>query len=371
MPPEQQEFWSMLTAGTGLAVAAGLPAVLILLLRRPASLFPRASHWPITWNGWVVLVAFVFGLLGGSIMQSLLASTGFFHALYGPDFPLAITDPANETQRQAAHLRGLWGQTLALPVQCLIIICFMRFGTGAQLVQIGLSHRQFNRNYLAGYLAWLIFTPLSFGAFVIALMLFTDQPQKHPLTDLGTAAGNREMVIFALNAALLAPFLEELVFRGILQPWLLQTGAESKDAVVPVEFRPHVCVGIALVLCLQTPAVTDVIQRQRWGELLPALAPSLFVLVTTPLFLVLPRSGWFRKTLRLATPQAAAACLANGILFGAVHANVWPSPIPLFVLGFGLAWLTTRARSIIPAIIVHCLFNAIAVVYTVRLASQG
>jgi membrane protease YdiL (CAAX protease family) len=45
---------------------------------------------------------------------------------------------------------------------------------------------------------------------------------------------------------------------------------------------------------------------------------------------------------------------------------VWPSPIPLFVLGLGLGWLAVRTRGILVPAIVHGLFNAVSGVFVLR-----
>jgi membrane protease YdiL (CAAX protease family) len=48
------------------------------------------------------------------------------------------------------------------------------------------------------------------------------------------------------------------------------------------------------------------------------------------------------------------------LLFASFHAQVWPSPIPLFFLGLGLGWLSYRTQSLIGPIVAHALFNAVA-----------
>jgi len=54
------------------------------------------------------------------------------------------------------------------------------------------------------------------------------------------------------------------------------------------------------------------------------------------------------------------AFYGNGLLFAALHSSVWPSPIPLFLLGFGLAWLAHRTQSLVAPIVAHALFNGVA-----------
>ena len=54
------------------------------------------------------------------------------------------------------------------------------------------------------------------------------------------------------------------------------------------------------------------------------------------------------------------AVYGNGLLFAALHSSVWPSPIALFLLGFGLAWLAHRSQSLVGPMVAHALFNGVA-----------
>jgi membrane protease YdiL (CAAX protease family) len=58
------------------------------------------------------------------------------------------------------------------------------------------------------------------------------------------------------------------------------------------------------------------------------------------------------------------AILAVGLLFGLAHGLVEALPI-LVVFGVGLAWLRSRTRSVYPGILVHALFNTIALIVSV------
>src|SRR5947199_61864 len=54
------------------------------------------------------------------------------------------------------------------------------------------------------------------------------------------------------------------------------------------------------------------------------------------------------------------AIVGSAALFACVHANVWPTPIPLAILALVLGWLAVRTQSIVAPIVVHILFNAVA-----------
>lgn len=53
------------------------------------------------------------------------------------------------------------------------------------------------------------------------------------------------------------------------------------------------------------------------------------------------------------------AVFGTALLFGMLHVGVWPTPIPLFVLGLGLGWLAWRTQSLVGPIVLHALFNAV------------
>ena len=162
----------------------------------------------------------------------------------------------------------------------------------------------------------------------------------------------------------LAPCIEEILFRGVLLFWLLKMPDVSpmKPAELPPARRADVCYGAGLLLSLKP--LFDALERGvRGTELARPLAPMIFILALLPFYLLLPLSPWLRLRTRLPSAQEIRAILATSILFAAVHSSVWPSPIPLFVLGLGLGYVTVRTRSLVPAILIHSLFNSVSAVY--------
>src|SRR5262249_57923772 len=118
--------------------------------------------------------------------------------------------------------------------------------------------RGWQMNVVVGYLTWLLVTPAAFSVFVIAITLHSSltgqPPDKHPLTALGDAAGRWEWGLFVLETVVLAPILEELVFRGLLLPWLAQKRVVAPETplTVPPSRRP------LLVLLLAAAFATGV-----------------------------------------------------------------------------------------------------------------
>jgi membrane protease YdiL (CAAX protease family) len=356
----------MLAAGLSVAGAGALVSLLLYAVARTSRdrLFPPVGpvrHVP---NGAVVLGAFAIFVLTGPVVQSILTGSGFFQHLYGPDFPVDSPPEPTAIQKAAATVRYLWAATFAFPIQAGLII-----GLTAVFGGNPVTGRRWARNVVAGYLTWLLVTPAAFLVFVLANLahagLTGRPPDKHPLTVLGESAGHREWALFVLQTVVLAPVLEELVFRGLLLPWLAsrRPSVPAAEFTIPPARRP-------LAILLVAAGVTSVVHlgelRQAWaagdtGGIVAHLVPGLFFLALIPLdFVPFAR---LRRHLRLRTRQAARAILASAALFGAFHAHVWPSPVPLVVLAVGLGYLYLRTRSLVGPVVVHGMFNAVSAMY--------
>jgi membrane protease YdiL (CAAX protease family) len=339
------------------------------LYRRKPPLFPPSATRTVPWNGWAVLLAFVAaGLLIPAFVQIAFQATGLFESIYGPEIAqqLDLAHQNESTAKQAANLWGLWLQTIALPIQITIIILGVRFATGTTLPQMGLTGDRTPSNLVVGYLGWLALAPLTYAVFMLANTLLVSNPQKHPLLDIGDLAGKREWIMFGIQAVVFAPFSEELLIRGLLLPWLLletKSPADERELIVRPRQRADMCLIVAGVFCLFTKGFKEAVAKEQWDRLSNELAPFCFLLALLPLYAFLPSSERFRRWCRIDSPVAMRGWIASSALFAAVHANVWPTPIPLFVLGLGLGWLAIRMRSIVPCIVAHALFNAVAAVY--------
>jgi membrane protease YdiL (CAAX protease family) len=363
----------MVIAGLSVAgVGAGTAAVLYVLgrVRRERLLPPVRVHrrgWPgVAVAGAFVLFA-VFGLVMSAV-HSTLISAGFFRAVYGPDFPTVTPDEPSERQAAAITLRVLWTAAFTFPFQVLAIFGLCR-GLG---LPNPLHARGWRMNAVAGYLTWLIVTPAAFVVFVLAVNAHTRltglPPEKHPLTILGDAAGGWEWALFGLQTVVIAPILEEWLFRGVLLGWLAQARPFPPPSVPPVRRSRLVmlaAVGIGMVLAWRGhPAdLRQAFATDPAGAAAMYLVPGAFLLLLFPVEEVLVRWHRLRRHLRLRSPQQVRAIVASSALFAAFHAGVWPSPVPLVVLAMGLGYLYLRTRSLVGPIVVHGLFNAVSATY--------
>jgi hypothetical protein len=94
----------------------------------------------------------------------------------------------------------------------------------------------------------------------------------------------------------------------------------------------------------------------------PFLASTLAVVVAAPLAEELLFRGVGYSLLR--QYGVKLAIVAIGVAFALTHGLVEAFPI-LFVLGAALAWLRERTGSVYPGMILHGLFNGLAVVFSV------
>jgi membrane protease YdiL (CAAX protease family) len=195
-----------------------------------------------------------------------------------------------------------------------------------------------------GVLVWVVVTPLALGVNWLVVSLYqrggVEGITEHPFTQVAQAKLlPAEWVPFVLAATVAAAVYEELLFRGILQP--LFAGMRWGGVVAMAG-------ALAMMLFLRWDRIAAA-YRSADGTLVMELAPLWFVLATVPGFLAVWR---FSKAPR------AAGVYGTALLFAAIHATVWPSPIGLFVFALGVGYLAEWTGSLVGPIVVHTLFNS-------------
>jgi membrane protease YdiL (CAAX protease family) len=355
------------------ALIAGIPiAIFAIQLRRTrTSLFPRIRYWRVSWNGIGVFFSYLSYYYLPQFVLVMLLGSGFFQKIYGPElFPKGkeITDPTPE--QQAARMIALhWASVLAFPIILLMIRFLIKESSMEKPTPLGFSVHRWKPNLVLGYLGWLIITPICFATFILVNWLFFkltgELPDKHPATEIGLIAGTREWILFGVQVLLVAPILEEVLFRGVLLPWSFQRPIKKRrhqNVIVPHEGRPYIVYGFAVLVALlmQSDHLKTAFQNSDWNQLSYRLTPLLFILLLAPILYFVPKSRTIGSWLRIRSPQTGRAIIANACLFAGVH-GTWPSPIPIFLLGLMLAYLTVRTRSLWTPILFHSLFNAVSV----------
>jgi membrane protease YdiL (CAAX protease family) len=323
------------------------------------ALLPPRREWEVPWSGLEVFAALFLSFVCVPVVGSLLIGSGLAQRLYGPEVSAAFNDP-QATNTVALMRFRLLETALALPLQIGTVLVLVRAGSGTRPQQLGLTLHQAGRNAQLGILSnvllgvlgwWILWVPVLALFSVVQRLLSLLDPSsisEHGFTQLagsGQLTG-AEWLLLVFLAVAAAPLLEELLFRGVLQPWLARR-----------RWGGHVGLAAALVLALllRTDQFTAAWRATRcgwdWLPWLRALAPFLFVLATVP--------GYLAVQARQRTPFGTA-CYSTALLFATMHANAWPSPVALFVLALGLGWLAQRTQSLVGPVVLHALFNGIA-----------
>jgi len=182
--------------------------------------------------------------------------------------------------------------------------------TQAAPVDFGLSVRNWKQQFKVGLVALAMFA----GPVLLiqrTLVEYSGQKSEHPLvTQLFQQPTPAAMILFALNVLVVAPLVEEVMYRVLLQGWL-----------------EKVCTG-----------------RAATGEESAA-----------------PPSGWVANALPI---------LLSATLFAVSHlrfldGKVQPDPLPLFVLAVGLGYVYRRTHRLLPIVLIHAGLNLISTLMVV------
>jgi len=100
-----------------------------------------------------------------------------------------------------------------------------------KLYQMGLHASHCWRNALAGFLCYFLAAPVVALTNLCALRFFQRTPHKieNLLQESHSAS---DMIQVAISAIVIAPIIEELAFRGILQPWLRRVAGSWPSIVL-------------------------------------------------------------------------------------------------------------------------------------------
>jgi membrane protease YdiL (CAAX protease family) len=292
----------------------------------------------------VVLVIVVEWFLPGMFL-ALVRDSGLLDRMYGPhEFKLFVTEKDAQTEELHLIRASLLGNLLALPVQLAAILGICRLWRNAQPYQLGLTTHRLRQNVLAGFIGWFLLTPTVLACSYAVKELFTHilptEIQTHALLKLSRTGWDPFLMLF--TAVVYAPLIEEILFRGLLQPWLMRRA-----------WGGLVGLGMALGLALlvRMDALFSSYATRDWGGIAKDLLPAAFVVVMAPGYLLSKR---FKR------PEVAGAIYGSALVFAAAHSAVWPDPVPLFVLALGLGWLAYRTQSLVGSIVLHALFNGVA-----------
>jgi membrane protease YdiL (CAAX protease family) len=347
-----------------LALAAATGAV--VLSRFAGRWLPLSRLRRGRWSGGEVLLCFLLFNIVPAILVYLLDESGFFFWVFGE-----YVKPA----RQFLLLEPL--RLVLLFAFFITLVLYPISGTRPS--HVGLTTARWQANIRLGLTAFCVVTPVVLGLYFVVHAVTPSTP--HPLEELIQEPHfGFEWGLIAFGTVITAPLLEEWLFRGLLQGWLrraslwghlviavlgltagiLQSLPQARppdDRIVweaPVFAWLLVSIYITGVLRIWWPVFQTGIQHFVEAPAESGAPSPAPVEGQTPVLLPQgPRWEAFKVA------NARWAIVGSAMIFALLHVH-WPDPVPLFLLGLVLGWLAYRTQSLIPGIVLHAMFNAVA-----------
>jgi membrane protease YdiL (CAAX protease family) len=295
----------------GLSIYALLGAMLtawiwaIVRLARGLPLLPARPLRPVPWTGQDALAVFLiylgFQFLGPPL---LLAISGGGR----PSFPIG---PA----------KTIVISTVVNGVFLLVAWKYLAKRSGATVADLGLEPGRARREVVRGIVGGVLITPVGLGMNLLAQKLW--EPTGHVIEQwISKSSPPSTWALAAFMAVLVAPVLEEFLFRGVL------LGALNRLAAGTGKGRPGTGVDPEFAGDIHDP-----------GTVASVPAATNSSAITVKLFL---------------------ANAVVSLLFAAMHVTFWPTPIPLFFVSLGLGLVYQRTGSLIAPITMHACLNGVS-----------
>jgi membrane protease YdiL (CAAX protease family) len=218
------------------SLAAGLWLVGAGVLRL---LLPPQRYRAVPWGGVETFFAFLVWNLWPSFLYSILHDTGLLARL--PD-----------------TFAELYLPLVALPGQFAFVLFVLWRVSGTRPYQLGLSTYRWQQNTLAGVIVWLILTPVAYGVFLAATLLFGGA-EEHPITRLAQGPiSSADRILIVVAAVVVAPVGEEFLIHGVMLFWAARRSWRSEIVLV-------VALGIALAFSL-VPRTEGVGSGKPWYD---------------------------------------------------------------------------------------------------------
>jgi membrane protease YdiL (CAAX protease family) len=233
-----------------------------------------------------------------------------------------------------------------------LVPAFVRLTSRARLDDLGLHWKAWPRQVGIGVRAAMLMTPPVCAVQFVTTRIW--RSQTHPVEQMVLENLTFEVAILAvLSTMVLAPLIEELLFRGILQRWLerfvdggslqAKTSQDSEQFVTPKPWNEST---------LSDPEYEQPrsIPIDAGSELLHRGNHSVEVPVS---------------------PSLQLPILFTSIIFAAMHLPQWPAPLAIFLLSMALGTVYQRTGSLLASVAMHATFNGINTMVLFLLAALG
>jgi membrane protease YdiL (CAAX protease family) len=312
----------------GTIIAAILGGAAVAFPCRGPLIAPPRGHRFVPWSGLELALAlfvyFLFQYLPGQVLLGL----GLIEQ----------TDPTKAPTPGALY-RLIWGSVLVGPWYVPLMLLFFWRWSKTKPRHFGLTTWRWRESIALAYSTAVIIVPMVYGVNFLAhraAQWTGSKPHPHPLQSLiESGVSPMAIALTAIQATLIAPLVEEFLFRGVMLTWLSQRWWGGYLAMAG---------GVAI----------------GWNNFISSSGKELN---WTPLgFVVVACLLAYLFTNRPRPEQWARRAIAGtAILFAMLHVEVWPSPVPLLLLGLALGWCAYRARNLLASFTLHAIFNAVSI----------
>jgi membrane protease YdiL (CAAX protease family) len=263
---------------------------------------------------------------GGSVLAGLLAM--FCTSVGVSTAYSAVTGRDSRT----SHLDVMLISALINCALLVVVPLMLRRTARARAEDFGLAWNRLREDAQAGFLAFLLIAPIVYAVQVLAVQIW--ERNEHPLERMMLENFTGPVAILAIvSAVILAPAVEELLFRGLFQGWLTRILVVKPDGPEPL--ASDVDGGIDEEITTETPE-----EESR-----------------TPLFPRIPNAV-----------RSAVPVLLTSSLFALVHMPQWPAPVAIFLLSLGLGTLYQRTGSLVASFVLHSAFNGFSTLTLILVA---
>jgi membrane protease YdiL (CAAX protease family) len=231
------------------------------------------------------------------------------------DGPLESSRTASPTEDSLLSVtEGMFLLTLINELLIVLIPLLLRKTSNANAADYGFDLHRWGFQIKIGIAGALFIAPLVYLIQFLATRIWTSH--EHPVQDMIRSQFSPGVAyLAAISAVIVAPIVEELLFRGVIQGWLYRLAANSEISQSSNE---------ASLENSELP--------------LRPIAPS-----------------------RWRSHRAAfQAIFMTSIFFAIVHAGQWPAPIPIFLLSLTLGGIYQMTGSLLASIALHASFNCLS-----------
>lgn len=354
MEQEPQLIHYLILAGLGIALMASAGWTLFRYSPQPRKNVP--------WNGWILLGLFVAYLFLQVVsvqvfVQGYRVVTG--EKISRESLRQMFDAEGDPTGPEFAHrlnqMNLILLSTNAGSVLCLLLgILFLRKVGGATARDLGWNWSEILTDVRLGVCGFLLAAPPILTVQAILRTVQKDSVREHVIEKMMRSAETLPradlaltMLVLACSASVVAPIVEEFLFRVVLQGWFEARlprflGQQSVTAVVdpPADAAPP---GSAA-----TPDVAELaadVTVNPYASPLPT-DPTAAPVAAEPAPIT-PNwgAGW------------VLSILSTSLLFAAAHFTQWPDPVPLFLFALMLGYLYQTTHRILPSIVAHFCLN--------------